>query len=109
MINCERWVLRAAVLTSHAVSAKYILAREFNLSEWHAEIGAQSNHRRKGVIAANRSNHLGCVLLDHLCLCKEEQHERFFCAAHADGLVRLIKNQHLRIERRNRSGLRWTT
>lgn len=105
MVYGKGRVLRAAVLTAHAVSSKDVLARELDLAKWNPEVGAQPDDGGEWIIAAHRAYDLRRALLDHFSLCQKQQHQGFFCAADTNRLIRLIQYQHLRIKRRRGRGL----
>ena len=99
MVNRERGMLRAAVLTPHTIATKDVFARQFDLPEWNPQIGAESDNGREWIIASHGADHLRRAVLNHFCFCQEEEHQCLLGTADADRLVGLVQDKNLCIER----------
>lgn len=100
MVDGERGLAFAAIHALETVAAEDILAGEFDLFERHAQVGAQADDAGVGIGVADRPHSDRRAMLDHFGLRQEQEQEGLFGAADADGLIRLVEDQYLGIERR---------
>lgn len=85
----------AAVLAAVTIAAENVLAREDNLFEGNPNVERKANDAWKGHRYRHGMERLSVERFNQFSFAEEEEDDRFFDVANAQGLVVLIQDEHL--------------
>lgn len=99
VVHRKRWSASTTVGTFHAIATHDVLAGELDLFERNAQVSAKAYHRRERIGDAHGADMAIGALFYELGLGKKQQHQCLLGTADTNGLVRLIEDKHLAVER----------
>jgi hypothetical protein len=94
----EGFIGSSAVLAAMIVASQDVLARQYDLLVWHADIHRQAHDTWEGHRSRHGTEHLSIVRFDQFSLSKPKEDDGFSYVTDTEWLVIVVQNEHLATE-----------